>query len=89
MRIKIRKSFKISMVVAALMCGIMGLLWFTLIHKPFTYTDNGTSITITRWADAVGAVEIPSTVYGKPVTCIGTEAFARCTEVDGGVIIFV
>jgi len=79
MRIWKRKSFK-WMVIAVTLCGVMGLLWFTLIHKPFTYTDNGTSITITRWPDASGAVEIPPTVYGKPVTTIGPEAFARCTE---------
>ena len=68
------------MVIAVALCGVMGLLWFTFIHMPFTYTDNGTSITITRWPDASGAVVIPSTVYGKPVTCIGSKAFSLRTE---------
>lgn len=42
----------------------------------FTYTDDGTSITITDYPDdAVGAVEIPATIAGKPVTKIGNAAF--------------
>ena len=37
----------------------------------FTYTDNGTSITITDYPDtSVGAVEIPPMIAGKPVTII-------------------
>ena len=43
----------------------------------FTFTDNGESITITGYPAAfVGAVEIPSSIAGKPVTDIGYEAFA-------------
>ena len=42
----------------------------------FTYTDNGTSITITDYPDtAVGAIEIPATIAGKPVTNIAYGAF--------------
>ena len=45
----------------------------------FTYSDNGTSITITDYPeDAVGPVEIPSTINGKPVTGIGYNAFYGC-----------
>ncbi|MEI6604022.1 MAG: autotransporter-associated beta strand repeat-containing protein, partial [Verrucomicrobiota bacterium] len=46
----------------------------------FTYTDHGTSITITGYpATAAGAVAIPATIVGKPVTLIGNEAFRDCT----------
>jgi hypothetical protein len=46
----------------------------------FTYTDNGTSITITDYPDAeTGAVVIPGTIAGKPVTSIGANAFRSCT----------
>lgn len=45
----------------------------------FTYTDNGASITITGFpSNTVGAVEIPETISGKPVTVIGAEAFSGC-----------
>ena len=45
----------------------------------FTYSDDGTSITITGYpTDAVGPVEIPSTIIGKPVTGIGNYAFFGC-----------
>ena len=45
----------------------------------FTYTDNGTSITITGYPDdAVGAVAIPASIISKPVTFIGASAFEGC-----------
>ncbi len=44
----------------------------------FTYTDNGTSITITGYpTDAVGAIDIPPSIIGKPVTSIGGEAVVK------------
>jgi hypothetical protein len=47
----------------------------------FTYTDNGTSITINRYpTTAVGAVEIPATINDKPVTRIGFQAFDSCSS---------
>jgi len=47
----------------------------------FTYTDEGKSITITSYPkDAVGAVEIPATINGKPVTSIGGNAFGGCNS---------
>jgi hypothetical protein len=46
----------------------------------FTYTNNGTSITITDYPTTeVGSVEIPPSIAGKPVTSIGTYAFHGCT----------
>ncbi len=46
----------------------------------FTYDDNGTYITITDYPTyATGAVEIPATIIGKPVTSIGDSAFRDCS----------
>ncbi|MCX6878708.1 MAG: leucine-rich repeat domain-containing protein [Verrucomicrobia bacterium] len=50
----------------------------------FTYTDNGTKITITDYPDGeVGAVAIPASIIGKPVTSIGSNAFSNCTGLTG------
>jgi hypothetical protein len=50
----------------------------------FTYTDNGTTITITDYpTTATGTVEIPATIIGKPVTEIGGNAFNRCGQITG------
>ena len=47
----------------------------------FTYTDNGTSITITDYpVTEVGAVEIPASIAGNPVTSIGNLAFNNCSK---------
>lgn len=50
----------------------------------FTYTDTGTSITITDYPEsAVGSVEIPASIAGKPVTIIGGSAFHSCSSLTG------
>jgi hypothetical protein len=41
----------------------------------FTYTSNGFTITITEYTGAGGAVTIPDTIAGLPVTTIGAQAF--------------
>ena len=47
-----------------------------------TYTDNGTSITITGYpSNEVGALDIPASIVGKPVTSIGSSAFRYCSGV--------
>ena len=53
-------------------------LW---LFPDFSYytTTNGT-ITITGYTGAGGAVTIPSTINGLPVTSIGCEAFFECTN---------
>lgn len=48
----------------------------------FTYTDDGTSISITDYpTTATGAVVIPETIAGKPVTAIGAHAFSSCASI--------
>ncbi len=48
----------------------------------FTYTDTGTTITITDYPEAAtGAVVIPATIAGKPVTAIGAGAFSSCGDI--------
>ena len=47
----------------------------------FTYTDNGTTVTITGYPQtATGAVEIPASINGKLVTHIGSGAFKDCSS---------
>ncbi len=41
----------------------------------FSYSDDGTSITIEGYIGPGGQVSIPATIDGKPVTTIGSEAF--------------
>ncbi|MBK8475642.1 MAG: leucine-rich repeat domain-containing protein [Opitutaceae bacterium] len=45
----------------------------------FQYTNAGSAITITKYTGSGGAVTIPSTINGKPVTSIGYGAFSNCT----------
>lgn len=63
------------------------LVWIVLanglsaaVSGNFTYTDNGTSVTITDYpTTAVGAVVIPESINQKPVTAIGSLAFDQCS----------
>ncbi|HEY3852755.1 MAG TPA: leucine-rich repeat domain-containing protein [Verrucomicrobiae bacterium] len=45
-----------------------------LLHAQYTYTTNGSGLTITRFMGG-GAVIIPSTANGLPVTSIGEDSF--------------
>ncbi|MGA2870736.1 MAG: leucine-rich repeat domain-containing protein, partial [Verrucomicrobiota bacterium] len=45
------------------------------VRAQFTYTTNGSSVTITGYTGPGGAVVIPSSTNGHTVTGIGTEAF--------------
>jgi hypothetical protein len=42
----------------------------------FFYAETGTTVTITGFTGAPGAIAIPGTIDGKPVTEIGSEAFS-------------
>ena len=56
--------------------GLPTALWDPLV--PFNYTTNNDTITITKYTGPGGAVTIPSTINGLPVTGIGDCAFCQC-----------
>lgn len=51
-----------------------------LTEGDFTYTTNGGTITITGYTGPGGALTIPSTLSGLPVTAIGDTAFSHATS---------
>ena len=46
----------------------------------YTFATNNNAITITKYTGPGGAVTIPSTVNGLPITIIGGNAFNNCTS---------
>lgn len=61
--------------------GLLALLLFLTLSavaqtQDYEYVTNNETITITRYTGSGGAVEIPSTITGLPVTCIGNGAFS-------------
>ncbi len=54
--------------------------------NPFTYTTDGSTITLTGYTGAGGAVTLPSTLDGLPVTAIGANAFSGNTGLTGVLI---
>src|SRR5688572_29208576 len=56
-------------------------------YGDFTYTDNGSNITITRCSTSASyAVTVPSYIAGKPVVEIGYQAFYNCYGITSLVI---
>ncbi len=49
----------------------------------FYYTDNGTTITIDNYIGLGGAVSLPASIVGKPVTAIADGAFQTRPEITG------
>jgi hypothetical protein len=79
MMITTKTASKALMVLAALCCMVGAASAATF--GDFTYTDNGTSITITDYpTSATGAVDVPSTIIRKPVTSIGSQALSGCSN---------
>jgi len=87
--VETQESFKMRRIMKQLIMRIVIILVLCCLTNAmtaatfglFTYTDNGTSITITGYShEALGAVEIPTTIDGKPVVSIGDKAFADCFE---------
>src|ERR1019366_6487234 len=55
---------------------LLALLALPLVSRAqFTFTTNNGAITITKYTGSGGAVIIPSSTNGWPVTSIGTNAF--------------
>ena len=50
------------------------------VSPRFKYKITGDEVTITGGGRASGALTIPATIEGKPVTSIGWEAFYKCTS---------
>ena len=65
---------------------LLALLGFILLATPlaanaqFAYTTNNGTITITGYTGPGGAVTIPATITGLPVTTIGNYAFYNNTN---------
>jgi hypothetical protein len=55
------------------------LLLPVAVQAQFNFTTNNGTITITKYTGSGGAVVIPSTTNGWPVTCIGDYAFTSCS----------
>ena len=53
------------------------------VHAQFTCTTNNGTITITGYTGPGGAVTIPDTINGLPITSIGAWAFSFCTNLTG------
>ncbi|HCE45896.1 MAG TPA: hypothetical protein DET40_20315 [Lentisphaeria bacterium] len=74
---KDRSWIRLSLVVLIVFSFVLSAK--ALQFGDFTYTDSGTAITITDYTGPGGAVDIPGTIDGKPVTSIGYCAFYQCT----------
>jgi hypothetical protein len=64
-----------SCIVALLLLALPAV-----VQAQFTYVTNNGAITITIYTGPGGAVIIPSTINGLPVTSIGNGAFMGCTS---------
>jgi hypothetical protein len=60
---------------ASLLTLLLLLALPALVQAQYNYTTNNGTVAITRYTGSGGAVTIPSTINGLPVTNIGYEAF--------------
>jgi hypothetical protein len=74
----------------SLRTGIIGLAFFCICsltgRAQLTYVTNNGTITITGYTGPAGAVTIPETINGLPVTTIGNSAFSNCATLTSIVI---
>ena len=61
--------------IISLLFAVFVLAFPIVAQAQFTYTTNNGAITVTGYTGAGGAVMIPGTINGYPVTCIGDWAF--------------
>jgi hypothetical protein len=76
--------------------ALLALLGFIPLSTPlavsaqqfgdFTYSSDGSAITITQYTGPGGAVTIPNTITGLPVTTIGSAAFYFTTSLTSVII---
>src|SRR5512138_3035055 len=64
--------------LAALAMAAFTLSSATVRAEDYLYETNNGTIRITTYTGPGGAVIIPSTIHGFPVTAIGDHAFALC-----------
>jgi hypothetical protein len=50
------------------------------VQAQFAYTTNNGAITITKYTGSGGAVTIPASINGLPVTSVGNGAFYGCAS---------
>jgi BspA type Leucine rich repeat region (6 copies) len=70
MKIEIMKT---NLIQTCLLAALLALP--AVAQAQFNYTTNNSTITITGYTGSGGAVTIPTTINGLPVTSIGNEAF--------------
>jgi hypothetical protein len=58
--------------------AILTVLIMATSQSQFTFTTNNGTITITKYTGPGGAVVVPTTINGWPVTSIGPDAFESC-----------
>jgi hypothetical protein len=61
-------------------CLLCAAMLPAVVQAQFTYVTNNGTITITGYTGSGGAVTIPDTTNGLPVTSIGDWAFLNCTS---------
>ncbi len=62
-----------------MLAKFMLLMVPAVVQAQFNYTSSNGVVTITGYTGSGGAVTIPSSINGLPVTCIGSYAFAGVT----------
>jgi hypothetical protein len=70
--------YRFRTVCATWLLPLLLLLLPAAVQAQYTYTTNNNTITITGYTGSGGAVTIPSTINGLPVTSIGAGVFANC-----------
>ena len=76
-----RSVLPTAFVLFAAACGFSSIASAD-VSGDFTYSDDGTSIKITDYPEASsGAVVVPDSIAGKPVTTIGSLAFLNCSNI--------
>ena len=74
------KPFRTTRITSLLPLLLLLLTLPAAVQAQYNYLTNNGAITITRYDCSSGAVGIPSTMNGLPVTRIGDGAFSGCTS---------